>query len=143
MLQLRVGQVDVWCQATKKVSMKKSYKQHFSWHGRYREERSNSSTRLGVRHKGNYFNIPEPKIGFADEHDEPIIALMEGKLQKLIKDVIQNNDLHDYHMHTAMRNKLGQSPFSFDILNARTEKRFKQPELFQYDEVTRDPSLHV
>lgn len=51
----------------KKVSIKKSYEQHFSKHERYMEERSSSSTSLGAKYDDNYVNIPEPKTGSARE----------------------------------------------------------------------------
>lgn len=52
------------------------------------EERSSSSTSLRGKREGSYFNMPEPKTGFTSEQDEPVIALIEGKLQQLIKDAI-------------------------------------------------------
>lgn len=42
-----------------------------------------------------------------------------------------------------MRNKPGQSPVLFDILNAKPNKRFKQLEFPQYNKVAEDLSLYV
>lgn len=62
MMQLNVREVKAWKHMQRKVQTKNPCKEHFSQHGKYKDERVNSSITWEDQELSNHFQSPTTKM---------------------------------------------------------------------------------
>lgn len=86
-----------------------------------------------------------PKEQFEEDmaQDGTIVTLTEAWLYQLLEKAVLEKYPRELQLSTILNQKIGRSPFSYDIPNKKPGKGFKYPNLLKYVPVVCDPYPHL